>query len=52
MQPICLARMSSDMYLPGNGILFDDGIHATIGGTGGVTITFTKWKNITLIFCN
>jgi hypothetical protein len=30
-----------DMYLPGNGILFEDGIHATIGGTGGVTITFT-----------
>jgi hypothetical protein len=30
-----------DMYLPGNGILFDDGIHATIAGTGGVTITFT-----------
>ena len=30
-----------DMYLPGNGILFDDGIHATIAGTTGVTITFT-----------
>jgi len=30
-----------DMYLPGNGILFSDGIHATIAGTGGVTITFT-----------
>jgi hypothetical protein len=30
-----------DMYLPGNGILFEDGIHATISGTGGVTITFT-----------
>ena len=30
-----------DMYLPGSGILFEDGIHATIGGTGGVTITFT-----------
>ena len=30
-----------DMYLPGSGILFDDGIHATIAGTGGVTITFT-----------
>ena len=30
------------MYLPGNGILFDDGIHATIGGTGGVTITFLR----------
>ena len=29
------------MYLPGSGILFDDGIHATIAGTGGVTITFT-----------
>jgi hypothetical protein len=29
------------MYLPGNGILFAEGIHATIGGTGGVTITFT-----------
>ena len=30
-----------DMYLPGSGILFDDGIHATIAGTAGVTITFT-----------
>jgi|TARA_Y100000033_G_scaffold3985_1_gene3372 hypothetical protein len=30
-----------DMYLPGNGILFEEGIHATISGTGGVTITFT-----------
>ena len=30
-----------DMYLPGSGILFLDGIHATISGTGGVTITFT-----------
>ena len=30
-----------DMYLPGSGILFDDGIHATIAATGGVTITFT-----------
>ena len=30
-----------DMYLPGSGILFEDGIHATIGGTSGVTITFT-----------
>jgi len=30
-----------DMYLPGSGILFEDGIHATISGTGGVTITFT-----------
>jgi len=30
-----------DMYLPGSGILFLDGIHATIAGTGGVTITFT-----------
>jgi len=30
-----------DMYLPGNGILFEDVIHATISGTGGVTITFT-----------
>jgi hypothetical protein len=30
-----------DMYLPGNGIFFKEGIHATIGGTGGVTITFT-----------
>jgi hypothetical protein len=26
---------------PGNGILFEDGIHATIANTGGVTITFT-----------
>ncbi len=30
-----------DMYLPGSGILFENGIHATIGNTGGVTITFT-----------
>ena len=30
-----------DMYLPGNGILFEEGIHATIAGTTGVTITFT-----------
>ena len=30
-----------DMYLPGNGIFFAEGIHATIAGTGGVTITFT-----------
>ena len=30
-----------DMYLPGSGILFVEGIHATISGTGGVTITFT-----------
>tara|TARA_R110002020_G_scaffold472792_1_gene701253 strand:+ start:991 stop:1284 length:294 start_codon:yes stop_codon:yes gene_type:complete len=30
-----------DMYLPGSGILFLDGIHATIAGTTGVTITFT-----------
>ena len=30
-----------DMFIPGSGILFEDGIHATIGGTGGVTITFT-----------
>ena len=29
-----------DMYFPGNGILFEDGIHATISGTTGVTITF------------
>mgnify|MGYP001248011931 FL=1 len=30
-----------DLYLPGNGIFFKEGIHATIAGTGGVTITFT-----------
>jgi|TARA_B100000900_G_C20547534_1_gene703232 hypothetical protein len=30
-----------DMYLPGSGILFLDGIHATIANTAGVTITFT-----------
>jgi len=30
-----------DMYLPGNGILFLDGIHATVANTAGVTITFT-----------
>ena len=30
-----------DMYLPGSGILFEEGIHATIAGTAGVTITFT-----------
>ena len=31
-----------DMYLPGSGIQFEEGIHATIGGTGGITITFTQ----------
>lgn len=30
-----------DMYLPGSGILFREGIHATVSGTAGVTITFT-----------
>ena len=30
-----------DLYLPGSGILFQEGIHATIAGTTGVTITFT-----------
>ena len=30
-----------DMYSPGSGILFIDGIHSTIAGTAGVTITFT-----------
>jgi len=30
-----------DMYLPGSGILFLQGIHATVSGTSGVTITFT-----------
>ena len=30
-----------DMYLPGSGIFFANGIHATIANTGGVTITFT-----------
>ncbi len=30
-----------DMYLPGSGIFFAEGIHATIGNTAGVTITFT-----------
>ena len=30
-----------DMYLPGSGILFVEGIHATIAGTAGVTISFT-----------
>ena len=30
-----------DFYVPGSGILFEEGIHATISGTGGVTITFT-----------
>ena len=30
-----------DLYLPGSGIFFEEGIHATIGGTTGVTITFT-----------
>ena len=30
-----------DMYIPGSGILFEDCIHATNAGTGGVTITFT-----------
>ena len=30
-----------DMYLPGSGIFFAEGIHATIANTAGVTITFT-----------
>ena len=30
-----------DLYLPGSGIFFEEGIHATIAGTAGVTITFT-----------
>ena len=30
-----------DMYLPGSGIFFKEGIHATIANTAGVTITFT-----------
>ena len=30
-----------DMYLPGSGIFFPKGIHATIANTAGVTITFT-----------
>jgi|TARA_R100001460_G_scaffold98137_1_gene140878 hypothetical protein len=30
-----------DMYIPGSGIFFKEGIHATIAGTAGVTITFT-----------
>ena len=28
-------------YVPGSGILFVEGVHATIAGTVGVTITFT-----------
>ena len=28
-------------YVPGSGILFVNGVHATVAGTGGVTITFT-----------
>lgn len=28
-------------YVPGSGILFVNGVHATIAGTTGVTITFT-----------
>jgi len=28
-------------YVPGSGILFINGVHATVAGTGGVTITFT-----------
>jgi len=30
-----------DLFVPGSGILFKDGIHATVANTGGVTITFT-----------
>ena len=30
-----------EVYVPGNGIFFADGIHATIANTAGVTITFT-----------
>ena len=30
-----------DIYVPGNGIRFDDTIHATISGTGSVTLGYT-----------
>jgi len=30
-----------DLFVPGSGILFKDGVHATLTNTGGVTITFT-----------
>ena len=30
-----------EVYVPGNGFFFTDGIHATIANTAGVTITFT-----------
>ena len=30
-----------DMYLPGNGILFEDGIYLDLTATPGVTITIT-----------
>jgi len=30
-----------DVYVPGNGIRFDDTIHATISGTGSVTLGYT-----------
>ena len=41
LQHILFGDEGLDMYLPGNGILFLDGIHATIANTAGVTITFT-----------
>ena len=30
-----------DIYVPGSGIRFDDTIHATISGTGSVTLGYT-----------
>ena len=36
-----LGEEGLDVYVPGSGIFFKEGIHATIAGTGGVTITFT-----------
>tara|TARA_B100000029_G_scaffold93787_1_gene83913 strand:- start:179 stop:469 length:291 start_codon:yes stop_codon:yes gene_type:complete len=36
-----LGEEGLDVYVPGSGIFFKEGIHATISGTGGVTITYT-----------
>ena len=37
----CNANDTETMNIPDSGVLFEDGIHATIAGTAGVTITFT-----------
>ena len=37
----CNANDTETLNIPDSGVLFEDGIHATIANTAGVTITFT-----------